>query len=102
MIIVQGWVRASADDFERLRAALVENIHATRAEPGCLEYTYAVDFAEPDLLRVLERWTDEAALDAHSRAPHMAVFGQAMADARITATSIKAYAGSEFRTLVER
>ena len=103
MIIVQGWVRASAEEIKRLRPAAVEMMRATRAaEPGCLDYAYAVDLAEPDLLRVIERWTDEAALTAHFATPHMAAFGQAMANAEITAMSVKAYAGTEVRTLMER
>lgn len=103
MIIVEGWVRASAEEIARLRPAAVEMMRATKAaEPGCLEYAYAVDLAEPGLLRIIERWTDDAALDAHFRTPHMAVFSQVMGAARIAAMSVKAYAGDEVRTLLER
>ena len=75
-------------------------MHATKAEPGCLDYAYALDLAEPDLLRVIERWTDEAALTAHFETPHMAAFNQVLAGAKIAAASVKAYAAEEIRTLV--
>ena len=102
MIIVEGWVRmTSATEIDRLRGAAVEMMRATKAvEPGCLDYAYALDLAEPDLLRVIERWIDDAALTAHFATPHMAAFNQALAGAKIAAASVKAYAGDEARTLV--
>ncbi len=50
----------------------------------------------------IDRWRDEAALSAHFTTPHMAVFGKAMASAKITAALIKAYSGEVVRTLMER
>lgn len=104
MIIVEGWVRLeTAGEMERLRTAAVEMMRATRsAEPGCLEYAYAVDLADPTLLRVVERWIDAPALDAHFQTAHMAAFGQAIAGARIAAMSVKAYSAEVVRTLMER
>ncbi len=104
MIIVEGWVRLeSAAEIERLRQAAVTMMRATKAaEPGCLEYAFSVDLAEPDLLRLVERWRDEAALTAHFATPHMAAFGPAIAEAKITAMLVKSYAGDEVRTLMER
>jgi quinol monooxygenase YgiN len=104
MIIVQGWVQLeSVDEVERLRAAAVEMMRATKAaEPGCITYAYATDLHEPALLHVIERWRDEAALTEHFATPHMAMFGQAIGEARITAMPVKAYAGEEVRTLMER
>ncbi len=101
MIIVEGWVRmTSATEIDRLRDAAIEMMRATKAESGCLDYAYAVDLAEPDLLRIIERWTDDAALTTHFATPHMAAFNQALAGAKIAAASVKAYAGDEVRTLV--
>ena len=51
-----------------------------RAERGCIEYGGAVDVAtgiaaqaplRPDVVMVVEKWDDEAALAAHLDAPHM-------------------------------
>ena len=103
MIIVEGWVRASPEEIERLRPAAVEMMRATKAnEPGCLEYAFAVDLADPGLLRVIERWVDDAALARHFSSAHMAAFGQAMATAQIAAMSVKAYTSQDAWTLMER
>ncbi|MDX2273805.1 MAG: putative quinol monooxygenase [Hyphomonadaceae bacterium] len=104
MIIVEGWVRLEdTQEVDRLRAAAIEMMRATKTqEPGCLEYAYAIDVSDQALLRIIERWTDEAALSAHFATPHMAVFGNAMASAKIAAVSIKAYSGEVIRTLMER
>lgn len=104
MIIVEGWVRLETPlDVERLRMAALELINATRSsEPGCLAYAYAIDLEDPTLMRIIERWEDEAALDAHFRTPHMARFAPALAGARILAASVKAYAGDLIRPLMER
>ncbi len=37
-------------------------ITASRAETGCLGYSYAEDVLDPGLIRVCELWTDLAAL----------------------------------------
>ena len=102
MIIVEGWVRMAGEDIDALRVAAAEMMRATKAaEPGCLEYAFALDLAEPGLLRVIERWVDEAALSAHFATPHMAAFNQALAGATILGARIKAYAANEARTIME-
>ena len=53
------------------------------AEAGCIEYGTAVDLenvldgqpaARPDMITVIEKWQDPAALRAHLAAPHMQKF----------------------------
>ena len=103
MIIVEGWIRlATPAEVDRVRAAAIAMMAATRAEPGCLDYAFSHDLAEPTLLRLIERWRDEAALTEHFAAPHMATFNAAMQGAAITGMLVKAYAGTEIRTLIER
>ena len=59
------------------------NVPAVHAEDGCLEYGAAVDAStdiaaqpppRPDVVVVVEKWRDVAALKAHSAAPHMAAY----------------------------
>ena len=104
MLIVEGWVRLeSAGEIERLRDAAVEVARATKAdEPGCLEYACAIDLADPTLLRIIERWTDEASLAAHFNTPHVMAYSRAISDAKIVAASVKAYSGDVSRTIMER
>lgn len=91
MIIVTGQVRFGDGEIARLTPALKMNIQATRAEPGCARYVYAVDLADPNLLHVVEEWSDEEAVNQHMNAPHMADLMQALGGARIEAIGINAY-----------
>ncbi len=54
-------------------AALAEAVTAivpqVRAEPGCLGYTAHVSREAPGTVVMYEIWSDQAALDAHARAP---------------------------------
>ena len=59
------------------------------AEAGCIEYGTAVDLANaienqpaerPDMVTVIEKWQDPAALRAHLAAPHMRQFRENVKD----------------------
>jgi quinol monooxygenase YgiN len=101
MIVIQGWLRLADGEIEQLRAAAETMIRTTRSsEPGCIEYAFAVDVLEPNLLRIVERWQDQAALDAHFASAHMATFQKAMAGAKILGMSALAYTGGEERKLM--
>jgi quinol monooxygenase YgiN len=91
MIIVTGQVRFAEGEIARLAPAFKMNIQATRAEPGCARYVYAADLADPNLLHVIEEWSDEEAMDAHMNTPHMADLMTAMGSAKIEAIGINAY-----------
>lgn len=71
MILITGSIRVPVDHLPGLRPHMLDMIAASRAEPGCLEYVYAEDVAEPGLIRVFERWRDQPSLDAHFASPHL-------------------------------
>ena len=73
-IIVAGTVRVPPDRLAALRPHMIAMLNATRAEDGCLDYSYAEDVGEPGLIRVFEVWRDQAALDAHFTTPHLAAW----------------------------
>lgn len=100
MIIVTGEARFGEGEIARLRDALASNIAATRAEDGCLSYSYAVDLEDPNLLRISEHWRDEAAVNAHITAPHMGPFMAALGAAKIEALSVKSYDATYQKTLL--
>jgi quinol monooxygenase YgiN len=100
MIIVTGTARFGEGEIERLRQDFAENIAATRAEEGCDHYAYAVDVSDPNLLHVSERWRDEAAIEAHMGAPHMARFMGVLGAAKIEALSVKMYEAEFLKTLL--
>ena len=80
-------VVASFDLVAGRRPEFLDLFHALApqvlAEAGCVEYGPAVDAAvsipgvpapRADVVTILEKWTDEAALNTHLAAPHMQAF----------------------------
>ncbi len=73
--IVEGGL---AEFVEKFKA----NCPAVLAEDGCIDYCPTVDAetnidrqdTDPNVVTVLEKWRDTAALEAHLQAPHMQAF----------------------------
>jgi quinol monooxygenase YgiN len=99
MVIIQGIVRISEADTEKFRAAASVMIPATRAEAGCIAYSYAEDALEPGLVHIIERWRDQASLDAHLKTPHMAAFSAAIAGLSMRDLKIAAYDAANERVI---
>ena len=81
MIHVVAEIAIAPGARERFVAEFRRVTPLVRAEDGCLEYDGTLEFAtgmaaqapvRPDVLTVVEKWRDEAALAAHLEAPHMA------------------------------
>lgn len=73
-IAVAGTFRVPPQNLAGFRPHMLAMLQASRAEDGCLEYSYAEDVAEPGLIRVFELWRDQAALDAHLQTAHIAAW----------------------------
>ncbi|RAK67402.1 putative quinol monooxygenase [Phenylobacterium kunshanense] len=71
-VVIAGTVRVPPENLEAFRPHMARMLAASRAEDGCLTYSYAVDVEDPGLIRVFETWRDEAALQAHFKTAHMA------------------------------
>lgn len=100
MIIVEGHVRmARAGDFETVRTAAEAQIAASKAEGGCIDYTYAIDVLDPQVMRVLERWQSWEALEAHFAAPHMDAWRAALAGVKFLERDLHAHEVSETRAV---
>ena len=72
MIIVVGSFRIPPSMIEVVRPVMGAMITASRAEEGCIEYSYALDVLDEGLVRVSEKWRDREALEAHFRTAHIA------------------------------
>ncbi|WP_217572293.1 putative quinol monooxygenase [Mesorhizobium sp. GbtcB19] len=72
MLLIIGTVRLPPDRLEQARLAMKRMISASRAEPGCLHYSYAQDVLDGGLIHVSEGWSDRAALEAHFKSAHIA------------------------------
>ena len=84
MLMVIGTAKLGDGALETARPALEAMITASNAEEGCIDYAYSVDVLDPSILRITEKWVDEAALVTHFQTPHMATFQQALASLDVT------------------
>jgi len=91
MIVIEGTIRFSEGGLDLARPAMEAMIHATRAEDGCHEYSFSVDFLDPTRIWVNERWESRGALQAHARSRHMAEWRDAVAEIGLTERSLRLY-----------
>lgn len=100
MIIVNGYVRMQdASQIEALKLAAIAHIKASRAEPGCVDYSLSVDMLDPSIVHVSERWESWDALETHFQSPHMAAWSRILADIRFEGRVIQAYEVKDGRPL---
>jgi quinol monooxygenase YgiN len=64
-------IRAKPEHIDTVRDVLTGYIGPTRAETGCFVYDLFQDRADPSHFTFIEEWSDDAALDAHSRSAHI-------------------------------
>ena len=72
MVVITGTLRIPVGSLSRVRPIMQVIIEASRAEDGCIHYSYAEDVLEPGLIWVSESWRDAAALAVHGQSPHIA------------------------------
>ena len=95
MIVVSGTITLGPDNVDDALAAIAELVPPTLAEEGCISYGFWHSPTEPGCFRVFEEWENQAALDGHFAAPHMAAFLGAMGGFGVTGTEIWRYDGAE-------
>jgi quinol monooxygenase YgiN len=71
-----------------LAAAIEKCVGPSRAEPGCLEYTPYRDATVAGRFVFLERWTNRAALDAHTKTPHFLALSEVYKTAALNGVDI--------------
>ena len=98
-LIIAGTVRVPPENLERFRPHMQAMLAASRAEDGCLTYSYAIDVQDPGLIRVFEIWRDQAAIDAHFKAPHMATWRAANAELGVFDRKLTLYEVASERSL---
>ena len=70
MIVVARYVVSEGHESSVARL-LRKNAEASRAEPGCLEFSVYREIDDPRAFLLYERYTDEEAFQAHRRTPHL-------------------------------
>ena len=71
MILVAGTFRLPPEQLSTALPMAERVVTATRAEDGCIAYSYAQDLFDPGLIHVAEKWRDREALAAHFKSAHM-------------------------------
>jgi len=75
VLTVVAKIRAAKGKGDALAALLAEQAAVVReAEPGCLVYRPHRSTRDPDLFVFYEQYRDQAAFDAHRKAPHLAAY----------------------------
>jgi quinol monooxygenase YgiN len=69
LIVVARYVVAEGHESTVARL-LRKNAEASRAEPGCLEFSVYREIDDPRVFLLYERYTSEDAFQAHRRTPH--------------------------------
>jgi quinol monooxygenase YgiN len=100
MLMIGGWLKLAAGEFDKVKDQAAAMVATTNTEDGCLHYSFARDIADPDLIRIFERWRDQEALDGHFASPHMAAFGQAMGSVTREGADLWLYSAEEIRKLM--
>jgi quinol monooxygenase YgiN len=70
-VTIIGTVRARPETQLELSHLLTAQVMPTRAEPGCINYDFHVDVADPCCFVFYEPWRCQADLDAHLAMPHI-------------------------------
>lgn len=100
MLLIQGWLKLAAGEFDKVADEARTMVAATNAEPGCIHYSFACDIGDPDLIHIAERWTDSEALTAHGASAHMKVFNKAMAGVTREGADLWLYSAEGLRKLI--
>ena len=69
MVIVAGVFEVDPEQRDAFLAGKFDRMRTSRAEQGCLEYTFSADPLDPGRVVLYERWASQADLDAHLAVP---------------------------------
>ncbi|MDY7563247.1 putative quinol monooxygenase [Pseudomonas sp. 10B1] len=73
LIVIATLIAKSGHEAD-LEKCLRTILEPTRAETGCLSYDLHQDLEHSASFYMIERWTDDAALQAHSASAHIQAF----------------------------
>jgi len=95
MIMVLGTVQLAPDKLDGARGAMERMVAASRAEAGCIAYSYAQDILDPRTIHVIEKWRDRVALEEHFATPHMGQWRGVMGSLGLNGRDLKIFETDE-------
>ncbi|KQT31755.1 hypothetical protein ASG29_07500 [Sphingomonas sp. Leaf412] len=99
-IILMGTIQLAAGEGAKAATLLADHAAVVRTEEGCEEYAFSFDAADPDTIRVAERWASPEALAAHGQADHQKAFGRALRAHAPQGMHIDAWDGTFWRNII--
>ncbi len=94
-ILVTGIIDLDPAKRDDAIAAVAKVMDATRAEDGCVTYTFSADVSDPGRFWLQEQWRDQASIDAHMNQPHLAELMAAMGELGVTSAEITTWNATE-------
>ncbi len=79
-LVVIASLPGKPDKREELGELLAKAAADSRGDAGCVSYAFHRDLEDPDRYVSVEVWEDQASLDAHFQAPHIAELFGAMGE----------------------
>ncbi len=73
-VILVGEVFGLAGLHAELTEVMLRAQRAARGAEGCLRFVFARTLEDPDVLLLVQEWSDEAALERHFRSPAHAAY----------------------------
>ena len=102
MLIITGTIRLESEaELERVEGALSRRAQRSRSDAGNIDYVFARSLEDPCEIRLVEKWEDEASLNAHLALPDEE-FNDVIANARIERAIVTAHDASNERELMKR
>jgi len=102
MIIITGTIKVeSEEEFLSVREAIIARAQRSRKDKGNIEYAFSQDLADAGLIHLIEKWEDEASLQAHLEIPDEA-FSQVLTNTSLVSARIAAYEAVDERVLMSR
>ena len=86
---------ARPEQQQALSETLRKLIEPTRREVGCLRYDLWHNQSNPTEFTFIEEWTSEAALEAHSRMPHLTALFKTLTELGVAEPEVFKYTALE-------
>ena len=90
-LLVVAVLTGQPEHREEIGAALAKAAAASRGDAGCVSYSFSRDLEDADRYVSVEVWEDQASLDAHFTAPHLAELFGVIGDKLAGPPDIKTY-----------
>ncbi len=100
MIVITGIIKLSSEQQVSVaRSGLIARAERSAKDDGYIDYAFSQDFADPTMIRLVEKWESEEQLQAHIALPDDE-FSELMSNADIQSAEIIAYDTDSGRVLM--